>query len=54
MRIRLDPPDLGAVQITVRMRDGVMSAEFKRQMIRRQNCSATASANSRRSLRARG
>lgn len=29
MHIRLDPPDLGAMQITVRMRDGVMSAEFQ-------------------------
>ncbi len=29
MQIRLDPPDLGAMQITVHMRDGVMSAEFQ-------------------------
>ena len=29
MRLRLDPPDLGAMQVTVRMRDGVMSAEFQ-------------------------
>jgi flagellar hook-length control protein FliK len=29
MQIRLDPPELGALQITVRMLDGVMSASFQ-------------------------
>jgi flagellar hook-length control protein FliK len=28
MQIRLDPPELGALQITVHMRDGMMTAEF--------------------------
>ena len=28
MQIRLDPPELGALQITVQMRNGVMTAEF--------------------------
>jgi flagellar hook-length control protein FliK len=29
MRIRLDPPELGTLQVTVRMLDGVMSASFE-------------------------
>jgi flagellar hook-length control protein FliK len=29
MQIRLDPPDLGALQVTVQMRDGIMSAAFE-------------------------
>ncbi len=29
MSIRLDPPELGALQITVRMENGVMSASFQ-------------------------
>lgn len=29
MHIRLDPPELGALQVTVRMRDGIMSAAFE-------------------------
>lgn len=29
MRIRLDPPQLGALQVTVHMRDGVMTASFE-------------------------
>ncbi len=29
MRIRLDPPELGALQISVHMRDGVMTAAFE-------------------------
>jgi flagellar hook-length control protein FliK len=29
MRIRLDPPQLGALQVTVHMRDGVMTAAFE-------------------------
>ncbi|MCC6424113.1 MAG: flagellar hook-length control protein FliK [Phycisphaerales bacterium] len=29
MHIRLDPPELGALQVTVRMRDGIMSASFE-------------------------
>ena len=29
MNITLNPPDLGAMQITVRMEDGVMSATFQ-------------------------
>jgi flagellar hook-length control protein FliK len=29
MRIRLDPPELGALQVTVRMLDGVMTASFE-------------------------
>ena len=29
MQIRLDPPELGALQVTVEMRNGVMSATFQ-------------------------
>jgi flagellar hook-length control protein FliK len=29
MQLRLDPPDLGAMQVTVHMRDGVMTASFQ-------------------------
>jgi flagellar hook-length control protein FliK len=29
MHIRLDPPELGALQVTVHMRDGVMTAAFE-------------------------
>ncbi len=29
MQIRLDPPELGALQVTVHMRDGVMTASFE-------------------------
>ena len=29
MHIRLDPPELGALQVTVHMEDGVMSAMFQ-------------------------
>lgn len=29
VHIRLDPPELGALQVTVRMRDGIMSAAFE-------------------------
>ncbi|MGH7176407.1 MAG: flagellar hook-length control protein FliK [Tepidisphaeraceae bacterium] len=29
MRLRLDPPDLGALALTVRMRDGLMTASFE-------------------------
>jgi flagellar hook-length control protein FliK len=29
MQLRLNPPELGAVQVTVHMRDGVMSAAFE-------------------------
>jgi flagellar hook-length control protein FliK len=29
MQLRLDPPDLGALQVTVQMRDGVMTAAFE-------------------------
>src|SRR5206468_12374312 len=29
MQIRLDPPELGALQVTVHMRDGVMTAAFE-------------------------
>jgi flagellar hook-length control protein FliK len=29
IQLRLDPPDLGTMQVTVRMRDGMMSAEFQ-------------------------
>lgn len=29
MRIRLDPPELGALQVTVHLRDGVMTASFE-------------------------
>ena len=29
MQLRLDPPELGALHVSVQMRDGVMSAEFQ-------------------------
>jgi flagellar hook-length control protein FliK len=29
MQIRLDPPELGTVQVTVHMKDGVMTAQFE-------------------------
>ena len=29
MQIRLDPPELGALRVSVQMRDGVMSATFE-------------------------
>lgn len=29
MRLRLDPPELGAMQVTVRLRDGAMTASFE-------------------------
>ncbi len=29
MQLRLDPPELGAMQVTVRMRDGIMTASFE-------------------------